>query len=77
MTTVYSVSHTEGTWYYATKEEAVRAAREERKAGGEYVEVQAQQICPAKALGGLRQLYCALLNTQGYAVPGSMHSVEF
>lgn len=32
-TRVYGVMGSEGTWYYATKEEAVRAAREEKKAG--------------------------------------------
>lgn len=59
MTTVYSVSHSEGVDYFATKAEAVASAREARKAGDVYVTVDRNTV--ANWIGR-RALYVALLN---------------
>lgn len=64
-TYVYSVQHSEGFFYVPTKAEALRQAREIRGSGEDNVEVTRIGIA-----GGLRRrdLYCRLLNSEGFAV---------
>jgi len=64
MTSVYSVSHADGTFYVPTKAEALRAARELRDSGDLFVRV--VKLAVTDKLGR-RALYCALLNGESFA----------
>ena len=64
MTTVYSVSHNDGTFYVPTKAAAVRAARQLKRDGDLFVTVVQLQVTDALSK---RDLYCALLNNEGFA----------
>jgi hypothetical protein len=72
MTTVYRVSNADGVFYVPTKAEALRLARDDLAAGDEYVHAERLKVTP---ILGKRELYCALLNGERWAVPGSMTEV--
>jgi hypothetical protein len=65
MTTVYSVSHSEGVFYVPTLREALDMRREILTAEDDTF-VAVTKILITERLGK-RALYCALLNNEGFA----------
>ena len=72
-TTVYSVSHSEGVHYVPVKKDAVKSAREAKRAGDEYVTVQEHVV--TRSYRSTRELTCALLNGESWC--SSTSEVKF
>ena len=64
MTTVYSVSGSEGTYYVPRKAQALKEARNAKRAGDQFAGV--TRIVVTDSLSR-RDLYCALLNSESFA----------